>query len=162
MPQQPSWQSPRQPPAPSRRRDHQGHSPANAVRYRRRASRCRPDAGATDRSAAAGPRGITVAALAEAMQVRAANELPDHLGEVIITYAQMLSGLGQITAGAAPQQAGNPAEILFPPALLCAALLRAPRHRWGWCPAHKPESCQLLVRLQGAGVLPHRAVRAVD
>ena len=62
--------------------------------------------------------GITVAALAEAMQVRAANEPPDHLGDVITTYAQTLSGLGQITAGAAPEQAGNPAEILFPPALL--------------------------------------------
>ena len=62
--------------------------------------------------------GITVAALAEAMQVRAANEPPDHLGDVITTYAQTLSGLGQITAGALPEQAGNPAEILFPPALL--------------------------------------------
>ena len=62
--------------------------------------------------------GITVAALAEAMQVRAANEPPDHLGDVITTYAQTLSGLGQITAGAAPGQAGNPAEILVPPALL--------------------------------------------
>jgi len=60
--------------------------------------------------------GITVAALAEAMQVRAANEPPDHLVDVIATYAQALSGLGQITAGAAP--AGNWAEILFPPALL--------------------------------------------
>ena len=29
-----------------------------------------------------------------------------------------LSGLGQITADAAPERAGNPAEILFPPALL--------------------------------------------
>ena len=62
--------------------------------------------------------GITVAALAEAMQVRAANEPPDHLRDVITTYAQTLSGFGQITAGAAPEQAGNPAEILFPPALL--------------------------------------------
>src|SRR5712691_8179056 len=62
--------------------------------------------------------GITVAALAEAMQVRAANEPPGHLGDVITTYAQTLSGLGQITAGAAPKQAGNSAEILFPPALL--------------------------------------------
>ena len=62
--------------------------------------------------------GITVAALAEAMQVRAANEPPDHLREVITTYAQTLSGLGQITADTAPEQAGNPAEILFPPALL--------------------------------------------
>ena len=50
--------------------------------------------------------GITVAALAEAMQVRAANEPPDHLGDVITTYAQTLSGFGQITAGAAP---GRPA-----------------------------------------------------
>jgi len=62
--------------------------------------------------------GIAVAALAEAMQVRAANEPPDHLGDVITTYAQALSGLGQITAGAAAEQAGNPALILFPPALL--------------------------------------------
>jgi len=62
--------------------------------------------------------GITVAALAEAMQVRAANEPPAHLGDVITTYAQTLSGFGQITADAAPKQAGNPAGILFPPALL--------------------------------------------
>jgi hypothetical protein len=62
--------------------------------------------------------GITVAALAEAMQVRAANEPPGHLGDVITTYAQTLSGFGQITADAAPEQAGDPAEILFPPALL--------------------------------------------
>ena len=62
--------------------------------------------------------GITVAALAEAMQVRAANEPPAHLRDVITTYAQALSGLGQITAGAAPGQAGDPAGILFPPALL--------------------------------------------
>jgi len=61
--------------------------------------------------------GITVAALAEAMQIRAANEPTDHLRDVITTYAQALSGLGQITA-AAPGQAGNPAAILFPPALL--------------------------------------------
>jgi hypothetical protein len=62
--------------------------------------------------------GITVAALAEAMQVRAASEPPDRLGDVITTYAQTVSGLGQITAGAARKQAGNPAQILFPPALL--------------------------------------------
>jgi len=63
--------------------------------------------------------GITVAALAEAMQVRAANEPPDHLRDVITTYAQTLSGLGQITADTPAGQAGNnPAEILFPPALL--------------------------------------------
>ena len=62
--------------------------------------------------------GITVAALAEAMQVRAANEPPGRLGDVITTYAQTLSGFGQITAGATPQQAGDPAGILFPPALL--------------------------------------------
>jgi hypothetical protein len=62
--------------------------------------------------------GIAVAALAEAMQVRAANEPPGHLGDVITTYAQTLSGFGQITADAAPGQAGDPAEILFPPALL--------------------------------------------
>jgi hypothetical protein len=62
--------------------------------------------------------GVIVAALAEAMQVRAANEPPGHLGDVITTYAQTLSGFGQITAAAAPEQAGGPAQILFPPALL--------------------------------------------
>ena len=62
--------------------------------------------------------GITVAALAEAMQVRAVNEPPDHLRDVITTYAQALSGLGQITADSALRQAGNPAGILFPPSLL--------------------------------------------
>ena len=62
--------------------------------------------------------GITVAALAEALQVRAANEPPAHLGDVITTFAQVLSGFGQITAGAAAGQAGDPAGILFPPALL--------------------------------------------
>jgi hypothetical protein len=62
--------------------------------------------------------GTTVAALAEAMQVRAANEPPGHLWDVITTSAQTLSGLGQITADAGPGQAGDPAEILFPPALL--------------------------------------------
>jgi hypothetical protein len=62
--------------------------------------------------------GIIVAALAEAMQVRAANEPPDRLGDVVATYGQTLSGVGQITAAAAPGQAGDPAGIMFPPALL--------------------------------------------
>jgi hypothetical protein len=62
--------------------------------------------------------GITVAALAEAMQVRAANEPPGHLGDVITTFAQALSGFGQITADAAAGQDDDPAEILFPSALL--------------------------------------------
>ena len=58
--------------------------------------------------------GITVAALAEAMQVRAANEPPGHLGDVITTYAQTLSGFGQVTAGAAPEQAGQPGRNPVP------------------------------------------------
>ena len=62
--------------------------------------------------------GRTVAALAEAMQVRAANEPPGHLRDVVTTYAQTLSGLGQITAEAPAGEAGDRAEILFPPALL--------------------------------------------
>ena len=62
--------------------------------------------------------GIIVAALAEAMQVRAANEPSDRLGDVVATYGQVLSGLGQITAGAASSQAGDPATAMFPPALL--------------------------------------------
>jgi hypothetical protein len=65
--------------------------------------------------------GITVAALAEAMQVRAANEPPARLGDVITTYAQTLSGLGQVTADAPPEQGGSPAEVLFPAALLRGA-----------------------------------------
>jgi hypothetical protein len=62
--------------------------------------------------------GIIVAALAEAMQVRAANEPSDRLGGVVATYGQMLSGLGQITAEAASSPAGNSAKAMFPPALL--------------------------------------------
>jgi hypothetical protein len=62
--------------------------------------------------------GITVAALAEAMQVRAANEPPGHLADVIATYAQTLSGFGQITVGAPAGPGGDPAGILFPPTLL--------------------------------------------
>jgi hypothetical protein len=61
--------------------------------------------------------GITVTAPAEAMQVRAPNEPPNRLRDVITTYAQTLSGLGQITVGAVRKQAGNLAQILFPPAL---------------------------------------------
>jgi hypothetical protein len=44
--------------------------------------------------------GVTVAALAEAMQVRAANEQSAYLRDVVTTYAQTLSGFGQITAAA--------------------------------------------------------------
>lgn len=62
--------------------------------------------------------GVIVAALAEAMQVRAANESSDRLGDVVATYGQMLSAFGQVTAAAAPGQAGDPAGIMFPPALL--------------------------------------------
>jgi hypothetical protein len=45
-----------------------------------------------------------LAAPADAMQVRAANEPPGP-GDVVTTYAQMPSGFGQITVGAAPRQA---------------------------------------------------------
>jgi len=75
--------------------------------------------------------GITVAALAEAMQVRAANGPPDHLRDVITTYAQTLAGFGQITADAGPGQAGDPAEILFPPASLRRAARYIRRRRPG-------------------------------
>ena len=57
--------------------------------------------------------GIMVAALAEAMQVRAANEPPDRLCDVVATYGQALSGFGQVIAAAAPGQA-----LMFPPALM--------------------------------------------
>ena len=56
--------------------------------------------------------GITVAALAEAMQVRARTSRPITLGPVISTCAQTLSGLGQATAFPAPGQR-RPAGILF-------------------------------------------------
>lgn len=62
--------------------------------------------------------GIIVAALAEAMQVRAANEPSDRLSDMVATHGQVLSGLGQITAEAASSQAGNSATAMFPPALL--------------------------------------------
>ena len=64
--------------------------------------------------------GITVAALAEAMQVRAANEPPDHLGDVITTYArERCPGSGRLPpTPCRGRSEGNPAGILFPPALL--------------------------------------------
>jgi hypothetical protein len=62
--------------------------------------------------------GVVIAALAEAMQVRAANESPDRLGDVVATYGQVLSAFGQVIAAAAPGRAGGPAGIMFPPALL--------------------------------------------
>jgi len=62
--------------------------------------------------------GIIIAALAEAMQVRAANESSDRLGDVVATYGQTLSAFGQITAAAASGQAGDSEGIMFPPALL--------------------------------------------
>jgi hypothetical protein len=62
--------------------------------------------------------GTIVAALAEAMQVLAANEPSDRLGDVVATYGQALSGFGQITAAVGPGQAGDSAEIMFPAALL--------------------------------------------
>jgi hypothetical protein len=62
--------------------------------------------------------GIVIAALAEAMQVCAANESSDRLGDVVATYGQMLSAFGQVIAAAGPGQAGDSAGIMFPPALL--------------------------------------------
>src|SRR5919106_2979394 len=62
--------------------------------------------------------GTTIAALAEAMQIRAANEPADRLRHVVATYGQTLSGLGQITAQGASGQVSHSQEIMFPPALL--------------------------------------------
>ena len=62
--------------------------------------------------------GVIVAALAEAMQVVAANEPPDRLGGVVASYGQALSGFGQVIATAARGQGGDPAQIMFPAALL--------------------------------------------
>ena len=64
--------------------------------------------------------GIAVAALAEPIQVRAANEPPDHLGMSSPPTGRTLSGLGQITAGAAPGQVGHPAEGICSRRRCCA------------------------------------------
>jgi hypothetical protein len=61
----------------------------------------------------------TIAALAEAMQIRVANEpAADRVGHVDATYGQTLCGLGQITAQPASGQVSNPQEVMFPLALL--------------------------------------------
>jgi hypothetical protein len=55
--------------------------------------------------------GITVAALAEPMQVRAANEPPDHLGDVITTYADAVRARAdhrRRRAGAGRRPGGDP------------------------------------------------------
>lgn len=62
--------------------------------------------------------GTIVAALAEAMQLRAANETPDRIGDVVATYGQTLSGLGQIIANRGSAPADVPTQVMFPPALL--------------------------------------------
>jgi hypothetical protein len=57
--------------------------------------------------------GRTIAALAEATQIRVANEpAADRVGHVVATYGQTLSGLGQITAQAASGQVSNPQEVM--------------------------------------------------
>ena len=59
--------------------------------------------------------GITVAALAEAMQVRAANEPPGHLRDVITTYAQTLSGFRRrAEAGLPPGRDPVPVSVAAP------------------------------------------------
>ena len=64
--------------------------------------------------------GITVAALAEALQVRAANEPPDHLGDVITTYAQTLFRARadhrrhRAKAGRQPGRDPGPASVAAP------------------------------------------------
>ena len=58
--------------------------------------------------------GITVAALAEAMQIRAANEPPVTWGTSSPPTRRKPSGFGQITADAAPEQAGKPGRDPVP------------------------------------------------
>ena len=62
------------------------------------------------------PRWGLPPALAEAMQVRAANEPPDHLGDFIAADPQTCPGSGDHRRRRAGMR--DPAEILFPPALL--------------------------------------------
>ena len=103
----------------SGRRDHHGHGPADAVAGGRRTARRGPAGGAADRSAAAGPSGGHRRGPGRGDdRCGRRNEPPGHLGDVITTYAQTLFGFGQITAGAGPGQACDPAEDLFPPVLL--------------------------------------------
>ena len=90
--------------------------------------------------------GIIVAALAEAMQVRAANEPSDRLGGVVATYGQMLSGLRQITTEAASGQAGNSAKAMFParvaaPCRQVHRQRRRPGREWWQPPGRGPRGC---------------------
>lgn len=62
--------------------------------------------------------GRVVAALAEAMQIRAANETSDRLEDVIATYGQTISGMGQMITEAAARPSDHVAKVAFPPALL--------------------------------------------
>jgi hypothetical protein len=62
---------------------------------------------------------IAVTAVAEAMQVRAVNDPPEQLADVIATYGQILSGIGQIAADESATVEGRAAgDVNFPPALL--------------------------------------------
>ena len=90
--------------------------------------------------------GIAVAALAEAMQVRAANEPPGHLGDVITTYAQTLSGFGQITAGAAPEQALQPGRDPVPAGAAAPGGQVYQRRRRPGCERRRTPLCQTRLR----------------
>jgi len=105
--------------------------------------------------------GVIVAAPAEAMQIRAANEPADRLGDVVATYGQALSGFGQITADAASRQAGDPAEVMFPPAFLrslrqlppCASSTGCARREDSWR-ARRPDAIAAVWRgPAGAGLM---------
>lgn len=82
--------------------------------------------------------GRVVAALAEAMQVRAANETSDRLADVIATYGQTISGMGQMIGEAAARPADHVDMVAFPPALLrrAARYLRVASDQAAACGGH--------------------------
>lgn len=98
--------------------------------------------------------GRVMAGLAEALQVRAANELPDGVAAVVATYAQAISGMGQTIydaadEGTADKGAGREraGEIRFAPALLrrAARYLRTAAEQLdegGRLPAGIPETAR--------------------
>lgn len=62
--------------------------------------------------------GTIVSALAEAMQIRAANTAHESMGDVVAVYSQTLSGIGQLIVDEAIQHAADTNDFNFPSALL--------------------------------------------
>lgn len=67
--------------------------------------------------------GMVVADLADAMQIRAANEPAERLREFLVIFGIQMSAIGQIIAESESDPEDDSEQIMFPPALLLRAAI---------------------------------------